>query len=419
MTIQSAIEQLRNYKGPTELSLQPGADDAMLKAVENTYNITLPDDFKEFYRFSDGFETDEDIFNMIPLKYIIENKNRNGIAAFYIAEYMIYSDMWQLEINPDNCNDYKIIIWANYNKLVLTNSLGEFISRFLKGGVFGTGGLYEWQDEVELQPIYTTKLKTAEFLLSAFYYGIEYGLVSTTEVKDWADRIILHENEPEYIIMELSLSHDKNEMLSLLATVCVPANYITARGVLGLLYHRLSAGDITANEAIAIMDKLDFIDLLTQTEINYIYDFTDGIWMNDPIVENENSLTENLLNFLAHYKELEIANYKNWHAFSNQIKYKFTKKEDELNSIDQQALHKRELYLNRQWIFILVTIYTLALVSFIVVITTYTHMADKTPLSKFRTDLYRLSALYLTCFILYCILRGILWLLAKLQKKVN
>jgi hypothetical protein len=419
MTIQSAIEQLQNYKGPTGLSLHPGADDTMLQAVENTYNITLPDDFKEFYRFADGFETDEDIFNMIPLKYIIENKHRKGGAAFYIAEYMIYSDMWQLEINPNNCNDYKIIIWANYNKLVLTNSLGEFISRFLKGGVFGTGGLYEWQDEVELQPIYTTKLKTAEFLLTAFYHGIKYGLVSTTEVKDWADRIILHEDEPEYIFMELSLSHDKNEMLSLLTTVCVPANYITARGVLGLLYHRLSAGDITANEAIAIMDKFDFIDLLTQTEINYIYDFTDGIWMNDPIVENENSLTENLLNFLAHYKELEIANYKNWLVFSNQIKYKFTKKEDELNGIDQLALHKRELYLSRQWVFILATIYILALVSFIVVITTYTYVADKTPLSKFRTDLYRLSALYLTCFILYCILRGILWLLAKLQKVVK
>jgi hypothetical protein len=418
MTIQSAIEQLQNYKGPVGLSLHPGADDAMLQAVENTYNITLPDDFKEFYRFADGFETDEDIFNMIPLKYIIENKHRKGGAAFYIAEYMIYSDMWQLEINPDNCNDYKIIIWANNNKLVLTNSLGEFISRFLKGGVFGTGGLYEWQDEVELQSIYTTKLKTAEFLLTAFYHGIKYGLISTTEVKDWADRIILHEDEPEYIFMELSLSHDKNEMLSLLTTVCVPANYITARGVLGLLYHRLSAGDITANETIAIMDKLDFIDLLTQTEINYIYDFTDGIWMDGPIVEDD-SLTEKLLNFLAHYKELEITNYKNWLVFSHQIEYKFTKKEEELNSIDQLALHKRELYLSRQWVFILVTIYTLALVSFIVVITTYAHIADKTPLSKFRTDLYRLSALYLTCFMLYCILRGILWLLAKLQKVVK
>lgn len=408
MTIQAAIEQLRKYKGPAELSLHPGADEAMLQAVENTYNITLPDDFKEFYRFTDGFETIEDIFNMIPLKDIIEDKDRDSEAAFYIAEYMIYSDMWQLEINPDNCNDYKIFIESNYNKIVLTNSLGEFISRFLKVGVFGPGGLYDWQNEVEMLPIYTTKLKTAEFLLTAFCFGIRNGLISTKEIKDWADRIVLHEDEPECFFIELSLSHDKNEMISLLNTISVPENNVIARGILGLLYHVLSAGNITAVEAIAIMDKLDSINLLTQTEINYIYGFTDEIWMNDPIID-DNALIENLLDFLAHYKELEIAKFKNWFAFSINIEYKFTEKEDKLNIIDQQVA-------NRQLSWITKTIRILAIASFIIVYTTYNNIAGKTQLSKLRMDLYQLSSLYLICFTLYCILRGILGLLAKLRK---
>lgn len=119
MTIQTAIAQLQNYSGPEELTLHEGADEALLKAVEDTYHITLPDDFKTLYRFSDGFETDEDIFNMITLKDMIADNERNGEPNFYIAEYMIYSDMWQLKINPDNCNDYKIFIEADNNKLVL------------------------------------------------------------------------------------------------------------------------------------------------------------------------------------------------------------------------------------------------------------------------------------------------------------
>lgn len=413
MTIQAAIAQLRNYKGPDKLSLLPGANEAMLQAVENFYNITLPDDFKELYYFTDGFETDEDMFNMIPLKDIIEDKDRHSEAAFYIAEYMIYSDMWQLEINPDNCNDYKIFIEADYNKIVLTNSLGEFISRFLKAGVFGADGLYDWKVQEESKPIYTTKLKATEYLLTTFHFGLRHGLVSTTEVKDWADRIITHENEPEYFFMELSLSHDKNEMLSLLNSVCVPANYISARGIMGLLYHRLSAGLMTANEAIATMDQFDFINLLTETEINYIYEFTDEIWIDDPLVDDV-ELTKSLLNFLAYYKELRIANYKNWLALSLSIGNHFGEKE-----YNQQVLIKRNLELGRQRKLILVTLSILALVSLIVVITTYNHMADQPPLSQFRIDLYRLSALYLTLFTFYFLVRETLWVLLKSLKLVK
>ena len=406
MTIQTAIEQLQNYQGPDNLTLHPAADEARLQAVERIYNITLPDDFKEFYRFSDGFETDEDIFNMIPLIAIIQYKDKKNSARFYIAEYMIYSDMWQLEINPDNSNDYKIFIEANYNKIVLTTSLAEFIDRFLKGGVFGPGGLYEWQQEVELQPIYTTQLKAAEFLLTAFCFGIKNGLVSTKEIKDWAGRIVLHEDEPEHFFIELSLSSDKDEMLSLLNTVSVPESNVAARGILGLLYHRLSAGDVTATEALTIMDKLDSINLLTQTEINYIHRFTNKLRLKDPVSDSP-ALSESLLDFLAHYKEFEITNFKNWFALSLHIEYKFT--DEGKNSINKQVA-------NRHLSWITKTIQILALASFLIVTTTYNNVAGKTPLSKFRMDLYQLASLYLLLFMLFCILRVILWLVARLQK---
>ena len=142
MTINEALELLKFYNGPFELKLHPGANEALIKKVEDTYGVTLSEDFKTLYRFSDGFEIDEDILNMIPLTEMISNKAAN--EPIWIAEYMIYCDMWGLEINPDNPNDYSI---STTDGTVLTSSLAEFIERFLKGGVFEIGGLYRWVDE--------------------------------------------------------------------------------------------------------------------------------------------------------------------------------------------------------------------------------------------------------------------------------
>ncbi|MGN6641037.1 MAG: SMI1/KNR4 family protein [Mucilaginibacter sp.] len=143
MFINPAIELLKSYNGPSKLTLHSGASETLISTVESAYNTTLPDDFKTFYRFTDGFEVNEDIFNMIALKEMIEN--RDVRQPLWIAEYMIYSDMWCLEISSDDCNDYSIFnIGADGKKIILTNSLGEFIARFLNGGVFETGGLYYW-----------------------------------------------------------------------------------------------------------------------------------------------------------------------------------------------------------------------------------------------------------------------------------
>ncbi len=148
MKINEAIVLLKSYNGPFELTLHAGADEALIKDVENAYGIELPEDFKHFYRFTNGFEMDEDIFNMIPLGEMIGNSKNDNHPS--IAEYMIYSDMWRLEINPYDFNQYEIyVLDYDSEKIVLTNSLAEFIARFLRGGVFEIGGLYTWKDEIK------------------------------------------------------------------------------------------------------------------------------------------------------------------------------------------------------------------------------------------------------------------------------
>lgn len=63
---------------------------------------------------------------------------------------MIYSDTWEIEINPSNPDEYWI---SNHGKAfrLLTKSLAEFLDRFLAKGVFQDGGLYTWHDEVDIQ----------------------------------------------------------------------------------------------------------------------------------------------------------------------------------------------------------------------------------------------------------------------------
>jgi len=66
---------------------------------------------------------------------------------------MIYCDFWNIEINPSNADEYWI---SNPGESVriLTNSLAEFLNRFLAKGVFGDGGLYTWHHEGDIKNTY-------------------------------------------------------------------------------------------------------------------------------------------------------------------------------------------------------------------------------------------------------------------------
>jgi hypothetical protein len=145
MTITDIIEYLKTNLDQTDITLHQGADDNLIDQFERALKIKLRDDIRQFYKFSNGFESAEDIFNIIPLEEIMEYKLKEG--RFYLAEYMIYSDMWELEINSLDNNDYAIFNINQYSeKIIITNSLAEFLTKFLNSGVFGTGGLYEWGD---------------------------------------------------------------------------------------------------------------------------------------------------------------------------------------------------------------------------------------------------------------------------------
>jgi len=146
MTIQDIINDITLNKARYGIKLDEPAIELQIKELENALKIRLPNDIKEFYKFSDGFESNEDIFRIIKLDEIIQYADELPQNHFYLAEYMIYSDMWVVKLNQDN-SAYEILEYSF--KTVLTKSFTEFLERFLKGGVFDKGGLYDWKDEID------------------------------------------------------------------------------------------------------------------------------------------------------------------------------------------------------------------------------------------------------------------------------
>jgi len=147
-TITDIIERIQKEIVHLGITLYSKASPDDISAFEEKRELKLPDDFKTFYSFCNGFESEEDLFRIIPLNEITESGSSghlDGEKDFHFAEYMIYSDMWSLSITEKN-NSYSI--YNNTGKVaILTNSLAEFLTIFLDGGVFD--GLYKWQDEIE------------------------------------------------------------------------------------------------------------------------------------------------------------------------------------------------------------------------------------------------------------------------------
>ncbi len=146
--ITDIISKIQSNKADFGVTLYKAASVIDITKFEKTKGVKLPTDIKQFYTFCNGFESEEDMFRIIPLDEILENKQDSytiGQKDFHIAEYMIYCDMWTIAIDAQNSENYSIYKKTD-SQLTLTNSFASFLDKFLTGGVFN--GLYKWEEEV-------------------------------------------------------------------------------------------------------------------------------------------------------------------------------------------------------------------------------------------------------------------------------
>ncbi len=144
MTISEIINAIAVKNQKDGFKLYAPATDNEISNFEAKVGFAMPDDFKEFYTYCNGFECNNDIFNFISLQAVIENEDY-GENWFHFSEYMIYSDMWTLKKDADS---YSIVNLGD-KEIILTKSLMEFLEHFLAGNVFEDGGLYDWHEALK------------------------------------------------------------------------------------------------------------------------------------------------------------------------------------------------------------------------------------------------------------------------------
>jgi hypothetical protein len=146
--MKELIEAIKAKPGVGQINIHPPASAHQISVLERQIGFSLPTDFKTFYTLCNGFDCDEDIFNMIPLSGIVQWQKDFGPDWFYFAEYMIYSEMWGMRLTGEG---QYVIFNESEPELALTSSLHEFLARFLQGNVFDPGGLSPWLEEIRAQ----------------------------------------------------------------------------------------------------------------------------------------------------------------------------------------------------------------------------------------------------------------------------
>jgi hypothetical protein len=146
--IDDVIQSIQANKEKLGIILNKGASIFEIENFEQSMKLKLPGDLRAFYEFSNGFYSEEDMFNIIPLHEIMDQRFEFKVLrpnGFDFAEYMTYCDMWTISID-DEGDKYSIYNIAE-TEIVLTDSVSEFLEVFLNGGVFD--GLNSWRQRVE------------------------------------------------------------------------------------------------------------------------------------------------------------------------------------------------------------------------------------------------------------------------------
>ncbi|MBK0379732.1 hypothetical protein [Mucilaginibacter segetis] len=173
-------------------------------------------------------------------------------------------------------------------------------------------------------------------LLEVFRGGLKLGLISREEVVLWADNIIANADDPHYFFIEVSLSHDLNNLIEVLNRyVEQTEDPICDRVLLSLVYHRQPIFDIDAIEKVAtLLGSMSLWNKLTSFEKNTIYEFEDYYVYYSPDLTQ---LQVELINFLGIYKAFTLENYKQWVDINLQVSELLKEEEVKVNIVNQSV----------------------------------------------------------------------------------
>ncbi|MBS1503136.1 MAG: hypothetical protein JST32_13795 [Bacteroidetes bacterium] len=176
-------------------------------------------------------------------------------------------------------------------------------------------------------------------LLQVFCFGVKTGLISKNEIVAWADEVIEAETEPDYFFIEVSLSKDVNELLSVLNThESDTTNIIVVRAIYGIVYTKLVNDEISLEQAINIVDRYEFHESLTCFESSNIYSL--DFYLYDDLSVSDDMMNETK-SMLVYYKGFNLQNYEQWIAISQEL--------DEVLKIENEKAEAANEAFQKKW----------------------------------------------------------------------
>lgn len=167
----------------------------------------------------------------------------------------------------------------------------------------------------------TIALSQYNLLLQAYRDGLSIGLVTRAEIVAWADDLIVKTDEPDYFLIEISMSKDQKDLINILNNIAPPTeSTIPKRALLGLVNQLFIENKSDHTEIIALItDLLYNFDNLSTYERGMYYTFDDYYLYYHSI--NDEGLIADLQAFLSIYAEFKFDNYTDWPEIEKKVNY--------------------------------------------------------------------------------------------------
>jgi hypothetical protein len=188
--------------------------------------------------------------------------------------------------------------------------------------------------------------KKYKVVIEVFALGILNGVIEKQQIIDWADNIIRNENEPDFVILELSLINTKSnsDILSLLNEYREESiHIISARAYMAMVYHKLLNGQLELQQVVNAIYALVPSELISGYEERRIYTME---YENDSIDNGYFNITAeevktNAIEFLSLYKEFSMDNIPDWRKINTEVELKLVllEKENEIKTKEFQIKH--------------------------------------------------------------------------------
>src|SRR3569833_206454 len=176
-------------------------------------------------------------------------------------------------------------------------------------------------------------------LLQVFCFGIRTGVISKEEIVSWADEIINSEAEPDNFFIEVSLSTEVNELVSVLNTYDYDTkNIIAVRAFYGIVYTKLVNEEISLEDAINVVDRYEYHEALTRFESNNIYSL-DIFLYDDP--SDSDAIMNETKAILSYYKDFNLRNDDQWITINQEI--------DEVLKIENEKAEAANEAFQKKW----------------------------------------------------------------------